>query len=130
MKKNGFTLIEMLGVITLLALISVIVVAVVDKSLKESKQTLYQTQLENIRSSANMWKADNILLIPEDGPYNITLKKLIDDGYIEANIINPITNKSFNPNTVISISMDKILIGSETGYNSIEEANGALINNE
>ena len=51
MKKNGFTLIEILGVITLLALLSVIVLMVVDNSLKNSKETLSQAQLDNIKST-------------------------------------------------------------------------------
>ena len=43
--KKGFTLVELLAVITLLGLLSLIVVPVVDKIIKDNKEKLYQTML-------------------------------------------------------------------------------------
>lgn len=111
MKKNGFTFIEILGVITLLALISVIVLITVDKSLKTSKQTLYESQIENIKNAASMWRTDNIELIPNSGYYNVTLEELQNSGYIKTDIENPKTNEYFDKSMLVSMSMNDILVG-------------------
>ena len=121
MKKNGFTFIEMLGVITVLVLISIIVLVVVDKSLKDSKKTLYNAQLGNIRSSARMWMADNIELIPDEGYYTVTLEFLQDNGYIGNEIRSLIDDSVYDKNMVIQIGMNDILLGDETGFESIED---------
>lgn len=109
MKKNGFTFIEILGVITLLALISVIILIAVNQSLKSSKQTLYESQIESIKSAASMWRTDNIENIPDDGYYTITLGDLQNNGYIKE-IVNPKTNEKFSSNTSIRISLNEIIV--------------------
>ena len=86
MKNKGFTLIEILGVITLLALLSTIIILSVNKSLKKSKETLSEIQIEEIKSAAAMWRTDNIELIPNTGYYSITLQELQNEGYIKENI--------------------------------------------
>ena len=100
---------ELLGVVTLLALISIVVIIATTKPLKESKETLYQAQLEEIKSAASMWKTDNIELIPNTGYYSITLETLQNNGYIKSEIINPKTNQQFE-NITIKIGMNEIII--------------------
>ena len=111
MKNKGFTLIEILGVITLLALLSTIIILSVNKSLKDSKETLYKTQIEEIKSATAIWRTDNIELIPDTGYYQITLKTLQDSGYIKKDIINPKTDEIINGSTTIQIGMNEIQIG-------------------
>ena len=48
MKKSGFTLIELMGVITILAILSVITVVGVDKLLLNGKEDLYKNQIDII----------------------------------------------------------------------------------
>ena len=36
-KKNGFTLIELMGVVTILAILSLIIVPIIDKNVKKSR---------------------------------------------------------------------------------------------
>ena len=110
MKNKGFTLIEILGVITLLALLSTIIILSVNKSLKKSKETLSEIQIEEIKSAAAMWRTDNIELIPDTGYYTISLKELQDSGYIKEDIINPKTDEVFDNNLTIGISMNDIQI--------------------
>lgn len=109
MKKNGFTFIEILGVIALLSLIGVIILVSVDKSLKNSKQTLYDAQIENIKSAAEIWKTDNIDQVPNSGYTNITLLTLKQAGYID-NITNPKTDEPFEDTLVIRVGMNDIQI--------------------
>lgn len=102
MKKNGFTLIEVLAVIIILGVIGLIVMPVVTNSLKESKADLYKIQISNIKEAAKTWSADNINKLPTEtgGNKNITLKVLQDEGYIDQNITNPKTDSEFEPTKV------------------------------
>ena len=129
MKKNGFTFIEILGVVTLLALLSVIVLIVVDKSLKDSKSTLTDVQIENIKSASSMWRTDHIEMIPDTGYYTIFLSTLQDNGYIDTDIIDINNNDSFNRNLIIKIGMNDILF--DSGVNlSDDDYIPALANSE
>jgi type II secretory pathway pseudopilin PulG len=55
MKKNGFTLVETLGVATLIAGIVLLVLPSFFQSIDESKEDLYETQLNNIKESARLY---------------------------------------------------------------------------
>lgn len=112
MKKNGFTFIEMLGVITLLSLIGLIVYMTVDKSLKDSKETLSATQIEAIKSAADLWRTDHIDLVPETGYYFISLGTLIDAGYIDE-VIDAKGNEIYSRNMIISVGTGDILFDNE-----------------
>lgn len=119
-KKNGFTFIEVLGVITLLVIISVIILVVVDKSLKDSKEVLTEIQVENIKSAAKMWMTDNIELIPDDGYYTINLETLENSGYVSDEMRNFLDDDINKTDFLVQISMNDILIGEETGYDSMD----------
>jgi len=120
MNKRGFTFIEVLGVISLLAIISVIVMVVVDKSLKDSKDILYNTQLENIKSAAGMWRTDNIELIPDEGYYTTTLGILQNDGYISSEIQTLIDNQVYGREMFVKIGLNDILIVPNDSYKMLE----------
>lgn len=113
MKKNGFTFIEILGVITLLALLSIIILTVVDKNLKDSKDTLSEVQIENIKSAASMWRTDNIELIPDSGYYVISLGEIIDLGYFKDDVINPQNKEKYDLGMLIDVGINEIDIDDE-----------------
>lgn len=97
MKKNGFTLAELLGVIVILALISLITVPAVSGTLQKYKSKLCKTQVEQIVSAARTWGSDNILKLPSSGnSIEVTLKELSDYGYIDSDIENPVTKENFD----------------------------------
>ena len=96
MKKNGFTLVELLGVIILLGVLSVIVVPEVRDSIKQSKKKAYDKQIDTVITAAKNWASDNIDMIWEDG-YFIDIETLKQTGFLEnKKIINPVTNKEIN----------------------------------
>lgn len=105
MKKNAFTLSELLGVITILGLILLIAIPTVDRILKEGKEELYQSQIQSIETSAQMWGTDHIAELPEKDKFKIiTLGKLQKDGAIDRQIENPKTGKPFDENLEIKIT--------------------------
>lgn len=100
MKKKGFTLAELLGVIVILGMIAVLVIPVVDKNLKQSKQDLYNMQIESIEKASKNWVASHMMEIPEgDTEFTIHLSDLKAEGLIDKDIKNPVTKKQF-PDTM------------------------------
>lgn len=100
---KGFTLIELMGVIVILAILCVITVVGVDKMLLSGKENLYEQQIDIIELSAKNWLTDN----PSQKPENeliITIKTLVDSGYIESEIKNPKTGRNFDLETEIKIT--------------------------
>ena len=102
--KKGFTLIELLAVIIILAALVLLVSRVVTKSLKTSKEQLYDSQISSIIASTEMWIADNIENINTGCTY-ITLQTLQTGGYI-GSVKNPKTDANFVSNsTYIKITV-------------------------
>lgn len=81
--KKGFTLVEMISVIILLAAISMIAVPAISISINKSKQKSYETQVEIIISAAKKWAIYNNNLLPtDDSIYKLPLSTLISEYYI------------------------------------------------
>ena len=104
--KKGFTLVEMIGVVTILAVLMMIASIPVTKTLKDFTKKAYQTEIENIEKAAKLWGNENPDKLPKeiDETMNIYLYELQNNGYLESKIINPKTNKKFNDRLVIKIT--------------------------
>ena len=96
--KKGFTLVELLGVLVVLGLISVIIVPKVIDSITTSKESAYQTQVETIENAAKKYGISNDLLYPKEGEKKyIAVKDLIAVGELsDKEIINPKTGNKMN----------------------------------
>ena len=77
--KKGFTLIELLGVIVLLGIIGLIVVPIVQGTIKDSSEKICEYQEKISKKAAKNYIASNPYQVPE----SITLQQLIDAGYLE-----------------------------------------------
>ena len=93
--KRAFTLIELLGVIIVLAVISLIVFPIVDKSIKTSKEESLNSIIKTIEKAAQEY------VIREHMGYTtsydkVAIDELIATGYLKDNIINPVTNEKMN----------------------------------
>lgn len=99
--KNGFTLIELLGVITILGIVAVITVPIFDSSINENKQSLYNTQLNQIIKGAKSYYSEHLNELPQttgdENGVKIKLGDLQSEGYLPSDIENPITNEPFGP---------------------------------
>lgn len=114
--KKGFTLVELLGVIIVLAVISLITIPAITDSLNQYEKNLCDTQISYMIAAAKNWGVDHLLQLPEEGEeMTITLSELIQQGYMQGDpnasteadklkIINPNTNQYFNPDPVITIT--------------------------
>lgn len=100
MKKNAFTMVELLAVIIILGLITMLTIPKVMEIIQKNKTKAYENQINKIEQSADLYAADNSFdLIFVDGEAIVTLKQLIDGGYIEGPVINAKTDKEINETT-------------------------------
>lgn len=110
MKKNGFTLAELLGVLVLLGILGLIVFTSVDRVLKEGKEDLYQVQITNIKSALQEWAADskNWKDLPKEGDtLTITLGQLKEIGKMDLDIKDPRTDFLFPEDMHLTITNRK-----------------------
>ena len=102
-KKNGFTLIEIMGAISIIVLLAIIAVPIIEKNVKKGKEQASEIQIKNIELAAQNWVSDNKAELANYFTSNtvkkITLKELIDNGYIENDTIkDPVNNKEYSLN--------------------------------
>ncbi len=95
MKKNAFTLIELLTVIILLAVIATIVFPMIQDSINNSKEKTYKENKEQIIDATKRWSTDyNSTLTTTNGAITYkTIACLKEKGYLAINkdIKNPVT---------------------------------------
>ena len=85
--KKGFTLVELMVTLSVIAAISLIVTPLTIKIMRDSKQKLYETQLTNIKSAARAYMVNEEL--QEGETKTITLEELSLAGKLEKDIKNP-----------------------------------------
>ena len=103
--KNGFTLVELLAVIVILSLLALLTSTAVTKLVKDSKEDLYQNQIELIKASAEAWGADNIYKLPPAGECSyITVENLKQYGILDSSVVDPRTNEQIPDSLKIKIS--------------------------
>ena len=98
---KGFTLVELLAVIVILSLLLLLAVTTVSSQFKNSKDELYDTQLNNIKLAAEMWGSDNkVKLNSISDCVSLTLGYLKEEGYVDINIKNTYTGELFKDDEV------------------------------
>ena len=103
MKSRGFTLVELLAVITILALLGLLIVPVISNVLSDNKTKLYNVQINNIEEGAKSYVSEHIFSIdiPIGTSKGITLGKLKNFGYVADDIIDPLTKEEFSNDMII-----------------------------
>lgn len=116
--KKAFTLVEVIGVITILSLMLLVTVPALTKTLKRNEQKKYDAYIDNLRIVSESYVVKQLkegIVIGDE--YYITLGNLIDNGYIENTIVNPENENKLSRDTQIKVT--KNLDGS-FNYNVME----------
>lgn len=106
MKNKGFTLVEILAVITIIALLSLILIPSIDAIIKSSKEDTYKIQVNLILGGLENWAANNVFKLPseEDDSMTITLGDLKKAGFVDVEVRNPKTDECFSNDLVLKIT--------------------------
>lgn len=96
MERNGFTLIEMLGVIVILSILSLITIPVIDKSLNQGRENLSKIQEGQLIKALKNYFAEHLsefndISTSEDSPTCKSSDVLKDFGYLPTDLKNPKT---------------------------------------
>lgn len=104
MKKNGFTLIELIGVVVIIALILLVTIPKVMSTMTNSTENKIKSFEHDLELSASSYIEENWSDFKDsyetkkiDGKYCINLQTLIDDNYLKATEIDPSTDKVIDP---------------------------------
>ena len=100
MNKKGFTLAELLGVIVILGILGIVAIGTIERNIQEGRLKTCKSQAKNIIEGAKMWQIDN----PTDNTTNcIKISELIAGGYIEEDLVNPMTEEKYNNDTCVNL---------------------------
>ena len=88
MNRKGFTLVELLATLSILAIVVVIGGVAISKTIKNTKEKNYQALVANIKNGAELYYQECNYGEPTEGiicSSSINLKKLVSYGYITSN---------------------------------------------
>ena len=74
MKKNAFTLTELIGIIALISILIVISIPLINSLIKSYQTKTYENQVLLLEKEAQNWGTDNMDLLPETTNENIFLE--------------------------------------------------------
>jgi len=106
MKKKGFTLIELLGIIVVLGIIAVIATPIVQTSIGNNREKMFEVIKEQLMDTAKDWASVNASSLPDvDGDYvDVSLGELKKEGILKINVTNPKSEKSFSNESFVRIT--------------------------
>lgn len=108
MKKNAFTLIEVMIVVFLLGLVAVFIVPKINSIINENKLKICNDIVKTIEDAAETYTYKNTNIVDEEidinGKYEITILKLQQSGLLDTNIIEPFHNSEISTSNIVIIT--------------------------
>ena len=111
--KKGFTLVELLGIFSIMAAIFILSVPAITNLLKKTTENEYYTFEENVFLSAEAYISSNKDNYSELREVNkktyVTIETLLNANYLNSTLMNPATRKKISEETknVIIVYMDQ-----------------------
>ena len=109
MKNKGFTLVELLAVVAILALVITIVAPKIFSQFKTAEETSDREQINSLIEASRIYMNQNTNLLPEgNNEYVISLRELKNSGIIQTKqILNPSTKQELNGCIVVKYVNNK-----------------------
>lgn len=106
MKNKGFTLVEILAVITIIGLLALITIPTVDSIIRSSKEEAYEVQKDSILMGLKNWAASKTLTLPDTKGETLTttIGDLKEAGFLEVETKNPMNDLCFSNATILVIT--------------------------
>lgn len=97
--KRGFTLVELIAVITVITLLFMIATPKLMENYKDKKNKLYEGTIKELERLASLYLTDNPDIysdISENGYVNISISTLCDEEYLTCPVKNPKDNSNID----------------------------------
>lgn len=106
MKKRGFTLVEMLGIVVVLGIIATIAIPVIQGSINSNREKMLNVVKKQLIDVSKDWSAKNVSSLPEENgeSVSVTLKDLKESGLLRIDVGNPKTSKVLSNESFITIT--------------------------
>lgn len=92
MKKNAFTLIELLAILVILSVLVIILIPTLKDSIDEAKKSAYDDQVNTITSAAESYFINSNFRVDSNTPKVMYLNDIVSSGYIDSKkLVNPVT---------------------------------------
>ena len=108
MNKKGFTLVELLGVIVILSILTLISIPIINSIVKDSQKQVKESNIDTILEAAYSYTLDEDIDIelPEnnDESISITLDTLKKSGYLKKEIKNADTKEPYADTCTVTIT--------------------------
>lgn len=109
MNKKGFTLIELSGVIVLIAILTALVTIPINSIIKNAKKDLNESQKKQIVLSAQNWAIDNKDMLPKRGgnieDVKVTIEQLYNNGYLDDEVVDLNNNNKVSKCSYVNIAL-------------------------
>ena len=122
MNKKGFTLIEVIMVIAIITILSLILIPNVMVLIDKNKERSCEKMIDNIKSATKMYVNQNKYELGFDcsgTAKEITLQTLVDTGYLDGELVNPVNDEKINLESKVSVTYDCEVKGFKYEINSI-----------
>lgn len=108
MKKYGFTLVEMLGVFTLLSLILLVSVPSLTGMLKKQKENQYLGYLNDIYLATEAYIENNDFELSQPGEtIYVKIEDIVKAKFLKSTMINPKTSKKIDLDHYIKVVVNE-----------------------
>jgi prepilin-type N-terminal cleavage/methylation domain-containing protein len=89
LKKQAFTLIELMAVVIILGIVTTITVTAINYSIKASKDRLYAEQVKRLEAGVASWATENSSFLPVDssGVVFFSISRLKDEGIVDTEVV-------------------------------------------
>lgn len=108
--KKGFTMIELLAVFTITAIILLVSVPFITNMIKQGSNNSKENFLSDVYIATEAYIQDDKIIVTNEFTY-ITIKDLLESGYLKSNLVNPDNNKKVsskeNVNKKIKVYKDE-----------------------
>lgn len=105
--KKGFTLIELIGVICILAIISLLVAPIITEQISSARDKLDKATLDLIYTGADLYVEAHKNYFPKQNgqSYCVTLQTIVDDGKLKSPITDVQTGEEISLEKKIRVTV-------------------------
>lgn len=103
--KKGFTLVEVIAIITILGILLLIITPNVVNNINDTKNKTYERQILSIEDAAKRWGTNNSNKISDK--YYLEISTLVDEDYLVSNEIIDPRNSKFITGCIIINYLDE-----------------------